>query len=89
METGVPTENRAEIRKCALIKDEARVRGWSGMTTVIPAWEIINVLENIPELVAMRDEEDARRQKRTKEKASGRRERAPEASSNVAPRQGR
>ncbi len=38
------------------------------MTLVIPAWYIIHVLENIPEIVAMRDEKDAKREGRPKER---------------------
>jgi hypothetical protein len=65
-ERGDASENSPEIRRRGLIDDGTYVKGWSGMTTVIPAWDIINVLENVPELVAMRNERDTERRKRSR-----------------------
>jgi hypothetical protein len=45
-------------RRNKLTVGDSYVRGWSGMTIVIPAWEIRRVLEEIPELVQMRNEKD-------------------------------
>jgi hypothetical protein len=53
-ERGEPGANRAENRKRGLIDDGAYVIGWSGMTTVMPAWFILEVIEHHPELAAMR-----------------------------------
>jgi hypothetical protein len=35
------------------------------MTIVIPAWDIIDVLEKIPALVAIRDEKDTKRRSKS------------------------
>ncbi|MFZ3328329.1 MAG: hypothetical protein WA231_21685 [Methylocella sp.] len=48
-------------RRNKLTVGDSYVRGWSGMTIVIPAWEIRRVLEEIPELVQMRNEKDEKR----------------------------
>ena len=60
----------AESKKRGLIKDRAFVKGWSGMTVVVPAWDIIHVLENVPELVAMRREKDDKRRPNRKRPVS-------------------
>jgi hypothetical protein len=53
------TRSSSESKKRGLIKEGAYVKGWSGMTTVMPAWYITHVLENIPEIVAMRERKNA------------------------------
>jgi hypothetical protein len=58
----------AESKKRGLIRDKAYVKGWSGMTTVIPAWYITEVLKRIPEIVAMREKKDAERLKKPQAK---------------------
>jgi hypothetical protein len=55
-----------EGRKRHLVREGDRVIGMSGMTTVIPAWEILRVL-NLPELARMRDDKNER-VKREREK---------------------
>jgi len=45
--------------KGGLKVDDAYVEGWSGMTCVIPAWQLRNVIEKIPEFQPMRDLKDS------------------------------
>jgi hypothetical protein len=48
-----------ESKKRGLIQEGPFVKGWSGMTTVMPAWYITHVLEEIPEIIKMREKKEA------------------------------
>ena len=49
---------KSEAKRKALLVEDAYIEGMSGMTCVIPAWEILEVL-NMPKLKKRRDEVDA------------------------------
>jgi hypothetical protein len=67
IETG---QSVSQGRKKNLVRAGDRVIGMSGMTTVIPAWHIFDVL-NLPELVQMREDKTERiRRERDKRRNS-------------------
>jgi hypothetical protein len=53
----------AEMSDVPLIQDGAYVKGLSGMTCVLPAWNILDVL-NLPHLKEARDQDDAQTEER-------------------------
>jgi hypothetical protein len=59
---------RKAARKKGLLVDESYIEGMSGMTCVIPAWEILEVL-NMPKLKKQRDDVDAAAHRPTAPKA--------------------
>jgi hypothetical protein len=63
------TTARSESFKVPAIKDGAYVKGLSGMTCVLPAWCIAEVL-NLPQLVARRNASNARLEKQLREQGA-------------------
>jgi hypothetical protein len=55
-------------RRHTLTVEDSYVRGWSGMTVVIPTWDIRRILEEIPELVRMRKEKDEKAKEKNRRK---------------------
>jgi hypothetical protein len=71
---------RKEAQRRGLLLEDAYIEGMSGMTCVIPAWQILEVLD-MPKLKNRRNEADAVARRRLSQESSPR----PEADAASAP----